>query len=106
MLELEETAEAPSRRPLRAPSLQLQLLESWASVEMAAMVTANPMLRMMGGGDRIPVLVLPGFAADDTSTVMLRSYLRAWGYWAHGWRAGSNLGPTRRAIAAVRERLD
>src|SRR4051812_17673478 len=93
-------------RTVRAPPPWLQALEPWASLEMAALVVANPALRRVGRGDRAPVLVVPGFTADDTSTVALRSVLRAWGYWAHGWGLGANLGPTRELLSALRGRLD
>jgi pimeloyl-ACP methyl ester carboxylesterase len=38
------------------------------------------------------VLVLPGFAASDASTLALRSYLRWLGYDARGWGLGTNRG--------------
>ena len=52
------------------------------------------MLRKMGRGDRHPVLVMPGFTASDQSTAGLRYLIRSWGYWAHGWGLGANVGPT------------
>lgn len=94
------------RARVQAPGMLLQLMEPLASVELMAMMAANPLLRLVERGDKVPVLVLPGFSTDDSSTVMLRSQLRAWGYWAHGWRSGKNLGPTPEAFAAARLRLD
>jgi pimeloyl-ACP methyl ester carboxylesterase len=38
------------------------------------------------------VLVVPGFAASDASTLALRSYLRWLGYAARGWGLGTNGG--------------
>lgn len=38
------------------------------------------------------VLVIPGFAASDGSTAILRRYLAWLGYEAHGWSLGLNLG--------------
>jgi pimeloyl-ACP methyl ester carboxylesterase len=58
----------------------------------------------MGRGDNHPVLVLPGFAADDRSTRPLRSVLRAQGYWVHGWGLGRNL-PNVELFYAMRARL-
>lgn len=43
-------------------------------------------------GDRRPVMVLPGFAASDTSTTVLRGYLSWLGYDVHGWELGQNVG--------------
>jgi pimeloyl-ACP methyl ester carboxylesterase len=70
------------------------------------MLAAGPLISLDGWGDHSPVLVIPGFTATDASTAVLRFYLRTWGYWAHGWRVGSNLGPTPETLAAVAERLD
>jgi pimeloyl-ACP methyl ester carboxylesterase len=43
-------------------------------------------------GQNDPVLVLPGFAASDSSTAMLRSYLRWLGHDVYRWDLGRNLG--------------
>jgi pimeloyl-ACP methyl ester carboxylesterase len=38
--------------------------------------------------------VLPGLLASDTSTAVLRRYLRLLGYQVRGWTLGRNVGPT------------
>jgi len=81
------------------------MLEQRVVLEAGAMLAAAPLIGLDGLGDHSPVLVIPGFTASDTSTAVLRFYLRTWGYWAHGWRVGSNLGPTAKTLAAVGERL-
>jgi pimeloyl-ACP methyl ester carboxylesterase len=80
-------------------------MESRAVFELGAIAAAAPWLRLIGRGDRHPVLVLPGFLADDPSTVPLRSILRGQGYWVHGWQLGRNLGPTPDVVAGLAERL-
>jgi pimeloyl-ACP methyl ester carboxylesterase len=94
------------RRPLTAPSRRLLAMEQRALFELGAMVASAPLLRVLGRGDRHPVLVMPGFTTGDDSTALLRFVLRGWGYWAHGWRLGSNLGPTTAALGGMRDRLD
>jgi pimeloyl-ACP methyl ester carboxylesterase len=84
----------------------LSLLESRAVFELGAAVAASPLLRVIGRGDRHPVLILPGFLAGDPSTAPLRSVLRSQGYWAHGWQLGRNLGPTPDVVDGLIERLD
>ncbi len=84
----------------------LRVLESRALFEFSAFMAASPVLRALGRGDRHPVLVLPGFTADDRSTVPLRWFLRGQGYWTHGWHLGSNLGPTKRVLHGLEDRLD
>ena len=44
-------------------------------------------------GDGHPVLVLPGFGTNDSSTNFIRSFLQDLGYEAYGWGLGRNLGP-------------
>ena len=82
-----------------------RLAESRAWFELGAFAAAAPLLRLVGRGDRHPVLVLPGFTASDRSTVPLRSTLQAQGYWVHGWRLGQNLGPTDQVLDGMHERL-
>jgi pimeloyl-ACP methyl ester carboxylesterase len=91
--------------PLRAPARWVQMLEQGVMFELGALYAASPILRSLGRGDRHPVLVMPGFLGDDTSTVPLRFYLRSWGYWAHGTHTGQNLGPTPKLLARIEERL-
>ena len=45
-------------------------------------------------GDGHAVLVLPGLLASDSSTALLRRFLRLLGYQVRGWSLGRNLGPT------------
>lgn len=52
-----------------------------------------------------PVLVLPGLAATDRSTVAIRAGLRSLGHPVHGWRLGRNDGPTETIIAGLDARF-
>ena len=95
---------APTRE-IKPPSALLALTElpraiaEWGSlaVSMGALVATAPR------GDGHPVLVLPGFMTSDTSTRVLRRFLRTLGYDAHTWNLGRNLGP--RAIGQQGEKL-
>ncbi|MEO1062955.1 MAG: alpha/beta hydrolase [Actinomycetota bacterium] len=91
---------------IRPPRRMLQVMESSALFEIGGFFAASPLLRLLGRGDRHPVLVLPGFTASDRSTVPLRSTIRLQGYWAHGWGLGRNIGPSARIIDGMRDRLD
>jgi pimeloyl-ACP methyl ester carboxylesterase len=65
--------------PVRATSdLWRCALSSWATPQKV--------------GDGQPVIIVPGFSADDDSTAFLRSYLRYAGFDVHGWGLGRNLG--------------
>lgn len=92
-------------RPVTAPGCWRALSESRALYEAGAFVAASPALRLIGRGDRHPVLVLPGFTATDRSTVALRWFLRGQGYWVHGWSLGRNVGPTQRILDGLDARI-
>src|SRR5687768_4849317 len=66
-LDDEVHAEGPGR--IRPPEAWTQLLEHRVPFEVGALLAASPVLRMLGRGDRHPVLVLPGFTGSDSSTV-------------------------------------
>jgi hypothetical protein len=92
-------------RPVAAPAASLLVLEQLAIAEFGAFLASSPILRLLGRGDEHPVLVLPGFTGDDHSTRPLRWFLRAQGYWVHGWGLGRNLGPTPEIVDGVKARL-
>jgi pimeloyl-ACP methyl ester carboxylesterase len=92
-------------RNVEAPHWGYRLAESRAMFELGAFAASAPWLRMLGRGDRHPVLVLPGFTASDTSTAPIRWTLRSQGYWAHGWNLGTNVGPTDQIFGGIHERL-
>jgi pimeloyl-ACP methyl ester carboxylesterase len=79
-------------------------MESRALYEFGAFVAGSPLLRMIGRGDRHPVLVIPGFATTDASTRPLRWALRSQGYWVHGWHQGRNI-PSAAVLAGLPARL-
>jgi pimeloyl-ACP methyl ester carboxylesterase len=86
--------------------LQFSLELPRTVTEYALFFAATPLLRAVPAGDGHPVLVLPGFLADDRSTVALRSHLRRIGYPTRGWRLGRNTGPTRAVIDGMRRTID
>jgi hypothetical protein len=92
-------------RRISAPSPRLLWLEQRVVLEFASLGLAAPWLAGVDRGDGHPVLVLPGFGTGDGETRFLRRQLRRWGYWAHGWQQGRNLGPTPNVQAGLVQRL-
>jgi len=78
---------------IKAPGAMLLALEGRAPWEFGAAVAAFPLLRCMPHGDGHSVVVFPGLAAPDMSTLPLRLFLSASGYKAHGWEMRFNFGP-------------
>lgn len=75
-----------------APGRVLQLMELRAFWEHGATIALRGIWRVAPRGDGHPVLVLPGLAAGDASTALMRRFLRTRGYAANGWGQGLNLG--------------
>jgi pimeloyl-ACP methyl ester carboxylesterase len=95
---------AGSPRVRRPNRLLLAAEAPRALGELALLQAARPLLARAPRGDGHPVLVLPGLAADDRSTVPLRRFLRGLGYRTHGWGLGTNV-PSPDMIDRLRERL-
>ena len=92
---------------VRAPGLVKLALEGRAPWEFAALLASSPWLRQLPPGDGHPVIVFPGLAAADFTTVPLRNFLLDRGYSANPWQQGFNFGPREGVlegcIAQVRE---
>ncbi|GAA3830553.1 esterase/lipase family protein [Nocardioides panacisoli] len=92
--------------PVGAPARALLYLElpRWIG-EYAASRTLDLVTpaRDVGGGR--PVLVLPGFSANDAMTGRLRGHLRRHGFRVHGWKLGRNHGLTDRLVDGVEDRF-
>jgi pimeloyl-ACP methyl ester carboxylesterase len=67
-----------------------------------ALPFALPWLALAPRGDGHGVLVLPGLLATDTSTSLLRGFLRSLGYDVRGWKLGRNMGPTGQILDGMR----
>lgn len=81
-------------QPLKAPSKLLMALELRAIPELGGFFASLPLLAASAPrGDGHPVIVLPGLATSDRSTVALRTFLKSKGYDVYGWELGRNLGP-------------
>jgi hypothetical protein len=90
-----------------APSRALLYTEpTRASIEFGTFLVSTPVLRRAPHGDGHTVLVLPGFLADDRSTMVLRTYLGTLGYHVYGWGLGRNVGPTAEILDGMETLLE
>ncbi len=89
------------RRPSRA-LFAGEMLDYWRPADTAggARVVATA-----SRGDGHAVLVLPALLKSDASTAYLRRHLDQLGYDAHGWRLGTDIGPTDKALDGSERRL-
>jgi pimeloyl-ACP methyl ester carboxylesterase len=91
--------------PLKAPGPVLLALEGRAVWELGATLAAIPILHQAPRGDGHAVVVFPGLAASDVTTVPLRGFLDLQGYDSHGWKLRFNFGPRKGVLDASIERV-
>ncbi|MGZ5079226.1 MAG: hypothetical protein ACXWHZ_06755 [Usitatibacter sp.] len=92
-------------RSLKAPGALLLALEGRAPWEFGAALAAFPLMRFGPRGDGHSVVVFPGLAASDVSTLPLRAFLAERGYKPHGWELRFNLGPRAGVVERSLERV-
>lgn len=71
-----------------APHLLHSLLEPRAFFEAAMLPMSLPLLMQAPQGDGHPVLLLPGFMADEKSLFVLKAFLERKGYNVQTWGLG------------------
>jgi pimeloyl-ACP methyl ester carboxylesterase len=87
------------------PRLLHQLIEPRALLEMAALPWALPLLARAPRGDGHPVLLLPGFMANEGTLVALKFFLENRGYEVQAWGFGRNVGFTHRHASALEQKI-
>jgi pimeloyl-ACP methyl ester carboxylesterase len=87
------------------PPLQKLLAEAAALPRLFISQWRKPIIAEPMGEPR-PVLVIPGFLANDVSTSLLRRTLSAAGCSAYGWHMGVNLGVRPETLERLGARLD
>jgi pimeloyl-ACP methyl ester carboxylesterase len=92
---------------MKAPGAFLLALEGRAPWEFGAAIATYPLLRQAPRGDGHAVVVFPGLAASDISTLPLRAFLGERGYRPRGWELRFNFGPRKgvldRCLGLIRE---
>lgn len=73
---------------------------------LALAVTISSIRASAPRGSGQPVMVVPGFATDDSWTARLRAFLTSIGYEVKGWDLGRNGGRVPKLIPAVIEQTE
>jgi esterase/lipase len=81
------------------------IIEPRALLEMALLPASLPLLLEAPRGDGHPVLLLPGFMADEKSLIALRLFLQSKGYDVHTWGLGRNLGFRSKHASALPQKI-
>ncbi len=88
-----------------APGLVRLALEMRAPWELGVALASFPFLKSAPSGDGHPVLVFPGLAAGDMTTLVMRRFMNDLGYKAYAWEQGLNFGPRPGVLEACVERV-
>jgi pimeloyl-ACP methyl ester carboxylesterase len=87
------------------PRLLHQLIEPRAFVEMAVLPWHLPLLARAPRGDGHPVLLLPGFMANEATMVALKLFLQNRGYEVQSWGFGRNVGFSSKHANALAQKI-
>lgn len=88
-----------------APNIMLRALEGRAFWEATSSLALWPLWHLAPRGDGQPVLVLPGLAAGDESTLLMRRFLSQLGYAVSPWGQGINLGLRDNLMQRLQQQL-
>jgi pimeloyl-ACP methyl ester carboxylesterase len=102
---LDTNTSKPFEETIHAPGWFLMALEGRAPWELGASLLATPLLKTAPKGDGHPVMVFPGLAAGDFTTLVLRHFLSDRGYAVYAWELGLNFGPRPGVLEACAERV-
>ena len=91
-------------RDFAPPPRLATLMELRAPLDWATLVLRAPQLACAPRGDRRPVMLVPGYKADEASMRPLKRYLRYLGYDAFDWGCGRNEGDVEGDIVLTGER--
>ncbi|MBL8492081.1 MAG: alpha/beta hydrolase [Rhodocyclaceae bacterium] len=87
------------------PSPLHSLMEFRGLLELAALPYAVPLLMNVPKGDGHPVLLLPGFMADEKTLFALKTYLDYLGYEVETWGFGRNVGFQLKHAKALEQKV-
>ena len=87
------------------PRLLHQVIEPRVLLEMATLPWNLPMLARTPRGDGHPVLLFPGFMADEGTLIVLKLFLQNRGYEVQTWGFGRNVGFNSRHASALEQKI-
>lgn len=90
---------------LRRPSAFNALLEARVPLEISGLLLASPALALSPRGRPRPIVLCPGYMADESSMAPLAAFLRFLGYRVYNWGLGRNSGGVDGLVARVAPRV-
>src|SRR5689334_14141473 len=106
--ESERSSGTPSGAPaVKPPHRALLFLEAPRALGAYASSRALDLIAPgTPSGQGRPVLMLPGFRADDRLTGRIRTHLKHHDFRVHGWGLGPNIGLTDKLIDGLTDRFE
>lgn len=89
----------------RPPSRLATLLEMRAPLDGMLLALRLPQLLTAPRGDGRPIMLAPGYRADEVSMWPLKRFLRRLGYDVHDWGLGRNTGNVEQLTGIARDRV-
>jgi pimeloyl-ACP methyl ester carboxylesterase len=87
------------------PHLLYSITEWRALFEMAMLPYTLPALLAAPKGDGHPVLLMPGFMANEGTLIALKTFLRSRGYAVENWGFGRNVGFHNKHAQALEQKI-
>ncbi|MEM1434786.1 MAG: alpha/beta hydrolase [Pseudomonadota bacterium] len=95
----------PLLKPER-PSPFNALLEARVPLEISGLFLASPALALAPRGRSRPIVLCPGYMADESSMAPLGAFLRYLGYRVYNWGLGRNSGGVDTLVRRIGPRVD
>ena len=91
---------------LKPPSLGNMFNEAFAAFELPKLLLRAPELSRLKTNKPRKIIVMPGFGADDFSTLPIRGYLATMGHEVHGWNRGLNIKDVQTTLDELVEDIE
>jgi len=91
------------KRNSKKPPLPLAFLEPRGILGLGAYLASMPLWGLAPNGDPHPVMVIPGFLADDVMLAPLRFFIQKLGYKVYPWGLGRNLAQRENELRLIRQ---
>ncbi len=90
---------------IQRPSRWSYYKEPLGLMEVPKLLIYSRQLKDLPHGNQQPIMVIPGYAASDMSTFILRQFLKRKKYRVRGWGLGRNKGHVEEVIIPLREQV-
>lgn len=91
---------------LKPPALATMFNEVFTAFELPKLLFRAPELSRLKTNKPRKIIVMPGFGANDFSTIPIRSYLSSMGHQVQGWNRGLNIKDVEETLHELVEDIE